>query len=91
MNLSGLGYKFYQKLESGTKKQIWLETVERLAETYGLTVSEFLGPKLPDESYVGKVIPSNVHRESGRDSYGRGKRPAKKRSDGGLPEHSVNL
>ena len=27
--LAGVGFKFYQLLESGRKKQIWLETVER--------------------------------------------------------------
>ena len=44
---TGFDYKFYQAIESGRKKQVWLETVERLADAYGLAVWELLGPDEP--------------------------------------------
>ena len=60
--ICGLGHKFYQRIESGKKKQIWLETVERLAATFGLEVWELLGPKLPKRTKLsGGVVPSNIH------------------------------
>jgi len=43
----GFSYKYYQKLESGRKKQIWLGTVERLAKAFGLEAWELLAPKEP--------------------------------------------
>lgn len=44
---AGFSLKFYQQLESGRKKQMWLETVERLAATFGLTVAELVGAEEP--------------------------------------------
>lgn len=41
---AGFSLKFYQQIEAGHKKQIWVETVERLAESYGLALWEFLSP-----------------------------------------------
>jgi transcriptional regulator with XRE-family HTH domain len=43
----GFSYKYYQKIESGRKKQIWLETVERLAKAFGLEVSQLLAKEEP--------------------------------------------
>ena len=42
---AGVGYKFYQQIESGRKKQIWLETVARLAAGFGLEAWQLLGPE----------------------------------------------
>lgn len=44
---SGLSYKFYQQIEAGRKKQVLLETVERLAAGFGLEVWQLLAPELP--------------------------------------------
>lgn len=44
---AGFSYKFYQKIESGRKKQIWLETVDRLAEAFGLETSELVAKEEP--------------------------------------------
>lgn len=61
-DLAGIAFTFYQLLESGKKKQIWLETVERLAEVYGLEAWEFLKPELPEETVIrGKILGSSLH------------------------------
>lgn len=44
---AGISYKFYQAIESGRKKQIWLETVERLAAAHGLEPWQLLAPEVP--------------------------------------------
>lgn len=60
--LAGMGFKFYQRIESGKKKQIWLETVARLAAVYGLTVSRLLQENMPENTQlVGTAMESNVH------------------------------
>lgn len=75
--LAGMGFKFYQQLESGRKKQIWLETIVRLAEPYGLEAWQFLGPELPGETQLThKVMDSSVH-------YGTRKGPYRKPLSGG--------
>ena len=50
--IAGISYKFYQQIESGRKKQLWLETVERLAAGFGLEAWQLLGSELPAESKV---------------------------------------
>lgn len=58
----GLSYKFYQQIEASRKKQIWLETVERLATGYGLASWELLSPDLPKETKLAKELRSSrVH------------------------------
>lgn len=42
--LSGFDYKFYQYVESPRKKQIWLETVDRIAAAYGMELWQLLHP-----------------------------------------------
>jgi len=42
--LSGFDYKFFQYLESPRKKQIWLETADRIAAAYGMELWELLHP-----------------------------------------------
>jgi len=60
--LCGMDLKFYQALESGRKKQLWLETVERLAKPYGLTAAEMIGPELPAHSSVSSTVAeSSIH------------------------------
>ena len=61
-DLAGMGFKFYQLLESGRKKQIWLETVERAAKVYGLEAWELIGPELPKHTQIReKIVASSVH------------------------------
>ena len=43
-DVAGFGLKFYQLLEGGRKPQIKLETVERLARPFGLSVWQILAP-----------------------------------------------
>lgn len=42
---AALDYKFYQYLESPRKKQIWLETVDRIANAYGMELWQLLHPR----------------------------------------------
>ena len=46
----GLDYKFYQDLESGRKKYIRLDTIERIAQNCKMPVWEFLKP--PSKDFV---------------------------------------
>ena len=60
--LMELSLRFYQLLESGRKKQIWLETVERAAAAYGLAACDLIGPQLPEHSRVQRApAQSSVH------------------------------
>ncbi|EIP96635.1 putative transcriptional regulator [Opitutaceae bacterium TAV1] len=60
--LVGVSMRFYQLLESGRKKQMWLETVERLAASYGMEPWQFIGPELPVHTKPKtKVIGSSIH------------------------------
>lgn len=44
---AGLSYKFYQQIESGRKKQVWLETIDRIASGFGLQSWQLLAPDPP--------------------------------------------
>lgn len=46
--IAGIGYKFYQQIESGRKKLIRLDTIQRLAEAYDLEIWEFFHPDIPE-------------------------------------------
>lgn len=58
--ISGFSQKHYQQIESGNKKQIWLETVERLAAAYGLEAWELLCPKFPTKTKLAKKPSSST-------------------------------
>jgi len=63
----GISYKFYQQIEANRKKQIWLETVERLAAGYGLAAQELLGQDLPKVTKLAKEPRSSrVHNNTRR-------------------------
>ncbi|MDR3229188.1 MAG: helix-turn-helix domain-containing protein [Puniceicoccales bacterium] len=53
---AGIGYKYYQLLESGRKKQIWVETVNRLAAVFQIELHEFFAPELAAKP---KYLPSS--------------------------------
>jgi len=61
---AGIGYKFYQQIETARKKQIWLSTIERLAAPYHLQDWELLSPEALEKSSTVKKVPSSrVHRK----------------------------
>ncbi len=61
-SVAGFSYKFYQQIESGRKKHIRLDTVERLAEAYQLDVAEILAKSFPESSVLNDLkTPSSVH------------------------------
>lgn len=63
--IAGFSQKHYQQIESGNKKQIWLETVERLAAAYGLEAWELLSPKYPGKTKLAKKpSPSKIHNKN---------------------------
>ena len=45
--LAGMGYKYYQAVEAGRKKNLRLSTLEKLAAAYGIEVWELLAPPMP--------------------------------------------
>jgi transcriptional regulator with XRE-family HTH domain len=45
--ISGISYKYYQAVEAGTKIDLRISTLERLARAYCLQLHEFLAPELP--------------------------------------------
>lgn len=59
---AGLSYKFYQQIESGRKKQVWLETLQRIAAGMGMEVWQLLAPtpptRLSPSDYPEAVLPS---------------------------------
>lgn len=62
--LADVSEQSIQKLESRSKKQIWLTTVEQLAEAFSLRIDEFLAPEMPEHKVkLGRKVPSSrVHR-----------------------------
>jgi transcriptional regulator with XRE-family HTH domain len=52
--LSGFNYKYYQEIESGRKKQVLLETVDRLAEAYGVEPGALLTKTPPPDTVLLK-------------------------------------
>lgn len=52
--IAGFSQKHYQQIESGNKKHIWLETVERLAAAYKLEAWQILSPEYPTKTKLAK-------------------------------------
>jgi transcriptional regulator with XRE-family HTH domain len=67
--LTGLAYKHYQSIEAGRRKQIWLETVDRLAAAYQLETYQLLSPELPEDSEL-------VRQPTGSNAHYRDRKPA---------------
>ena len=57
--IAGFSQKHYQQIESGNKKQIWLETVERLAAAYSLEAWQLLSPTFPSAARLAKTPKSS--------------------------------
>ena len=43
--IAGISYKYYQQVEAGRKPNLRLDTLERLADAYGLDVWQLLSPE----------------------------------------------
>ena len=68
--LVGVTMRFYQLLESGRKKQVWLATVERLSAPYGLAAWQLIGPELPDHTVLAQSVPeSTIHYRARKGPY----------------------
>ena len=58
-----MNYRYYQHLESGRKKFLRIDTIERICRAYGIEVWEFFYTQLPQlRMNVNKNIKSNIHR-----------------------------
>ena len=69
-DLVGVTMRFYQLLESGKKKQVWLETVERLSKPFGLEAWQLIGPKLPGGSKLSRAVAeSTIHYRARKGPY----------------------
>ncbi len=77
---AGLSYKFYQQIESGRKKQIWLETVKRLAAGFGLEAWQLLAPEEPEPG-AAVAEPAAQYR-TGTGATKKAKKPKKARKAG---------
>jgi transcriptional regulator with XRE-family HTH domain len=64
--IAGISYKFFQQIESGRKKQIWLDTVERLASGFGLEAWQLLAPDEPPLTIVASAPKGGRTRQSGK-------------------------
>ena len=71
--LVGVSLRFSQLIESGRKKQVWLETVERLAAPFGLEAWQLLDPKLPASTRLqSAVAESTIHYRRRRGPHRKG-------------------
>lgn len=70
--LVGVSLRFYQLLESGRKKQVWVETVERLAAPFGLEIWQFLGPELPAGTQLQSAVAESTIHYRRRGPYRKG-------------------
>jgi len=62
--------RFYQVLESGSKKQVWLETVERLASPFGIEAWQLISPQLPENTHVTQAGGgSSIHYRARKGPY----------------------
>lgn len=60
---ANISYKFYQHIESGRKRMVRLETIERIARAYGIQLWEFFYTQLPQlRMDVNKGVKANMHR-----------------------------
>lgn len=64
--LAKIGYKYYQLLESGRKRHIWVDTVERLAAVHEVALHEFFAPEM--------LAVAGPDGERGKPAVGRGRR-----------------
>ncbi len=70
---AGIGYKYYQHVESGRRRDIRLSTLEKLAKACGLELSDLLdfestvfavGEDPPEEQKAKSVTPRKTRRKT---------------------------
>ena len=89
--LVGVSLRFYQVLESGRKKQVWLETVERLAAPFGLETWQLLGPELPAATQLQSAVAESTIHYRRRGPYRKGiATPEASKSKGATTPKGVN-
>lgn len=72
---AGLGYKYYQSVEAGRKRDIRLSTLEKLAKACGLQLQELL-----DFETIPSVLAEDRPEDGFQATAGKGARkPAKRR------------
>lgn len=71
---AGLGYKYYQHVEAGRKRDIRLSTLEKLAKACGLELDELF------DFTTDPVVLAEARRDAGKGGY-----KATKRRDAGKP------
>jgi|GEM_PF-3424594 len=60
--LVGISLRFYQTLEAGRKKQMWLATVQKLADSFGLAPWQLIFPGVAEQSKLRfDVIKSSIN------------------------------
>ncbi len=58
-----MNYRYYQHLESGRKKFLRIDTIERICRAYGIEVWEFFYTQLPQlRMDINKGVKANMHR-----------------------------
>ncbi len=50
--MAGFEYKHYQKIESGRRPNVRLDTLERLAHAFGLEASQLISAVIPDATQL---------------------------------------
>jgi transcriptional regulator with XRE-family HTH domain len=53
--MAGFEYKHYQKIEAGRRPNLRLDTLERLAQAFGLEASQLLSQGLPEDTRLVPV------------------------------------
>ena len=65
--LIGVSMRYYQMIEAGSKKQIFLGTVGTLAGAFGLEAWQLIGPELPAHTKPSvDVVKSAIHNQRHR-------------------------
>jgi len=60
--LIGVSMRYFQMIEAGRKKEIFLGTVELLADAFGLEPWQLIGPSLPAHTKLKFPVPkSTIH------------------------------
>jgi transcriptional regulator with XRE-family HTH domain len=57
--------KFIQQIERHRKKEIWVSTVAKIADAFGMDLPAFFAPELPEVVKAARpVAPREVHRRN---------------------------
>jgi len=73
--LVGVSLQHYQTIETGRKKQMWMNTGEKLARAFGMELWQLISPEMPCQTKPRfDVVKSSIHYQRRRKGpYQRGK------------------